>query len=59
MEIIFLALPLTVPFRGKLVKDRVMPNDEDINDEIIIYYDYSLASSILSLQNKIMDIEIM
>ena len=34
-----------------------MPNDEDVNDEIIIYDDDILASEIDSLQNEIVVIE--
>ena len=39
------------------MEDGVIPNDEDINDEILIDDDDSLASVIDHLQYKILEIE--
>ena len=47
MVIMFLALQFTMPSRKKGLEDSVIPNDEDINYEIIIFGDdESLASDI-------------
>ena len=39
------------------MEDASVPNDEDINYEIIIYGDDSFASDIDPLQNKLLKIE--
>ena len=51
MKIIFIALPLTMPFQTTKEWNAVMPNDEYINNEIIINNYESLDLSIDTLQN--------
>ena len=47
MAILFLVLPLTKSFRkNKVLEDAVMPNDEDIDNEVITDDYDSLASVI-------------
>ena len=57
MVVMFLALHLTMTF--KAMKGIFIPkNDEDINDDIIIFDEYdSLSSDIDLLQNSILKME--
>ena len=53
MEILFLSLHLITPYRKKGVEDAVMPNNEDINDEVLIDDGDNLASYIDPSKTKL------
>ena len=58
MLIMFLTLKLTIPYQTKkLVEYSFIPNDEDINDDIIIINDDNILASEIEPPKEIIEIK--